>query len=66
MLGISQMYLMVDLNTISMIYVKCYKLTFQWGIKQSAVLLHKNETFILSKVKHITSPGWMHETSART
>ena len=24
------------------------------------------ETCILSRVKHITSPGWMHETSART
>ena len=23
-------------------------------------------TCILSKVKQITSPGWMHETSART
>ena len=24
------------------------------------------ETCIVSKVKQITSPGWMHETSART
>ena len=24
------------------------------------------ETYILSRVKKITSPGWMHETSART
>ena len=24
------------------------------------------ETCILSRVKQITSPGWMHETSART
>ena len=24
------------------------------------------ETCILSRVKHITSPGWMHETSTRT
>ena len=24
------------------------------------------ETYILSKVKQITSPGWMHETSIRT
>ena len=23
------------------------------------------ETCILSRVKHITSPGWMHETSAQ-
>ena len=23
------------------------------------------ETYILSRVKQITSPGWMHETSAR-
>ena len=23
------------------------------------------ETYILLRVKHITSPGWMHETSAR-
>lgn len=33
---------MVDLNSVFMIYVKYYKLTSQWGIKQSAVLLHKN------------------------
>ena len=26
---------------------------------------NSNETCILSKVKQITSPGWMHETSAR-
>ena len=25
-----------------------------------------NKTCILSRVKQITSPGWMHETSART
>lgn len=36
------MHLMVDLNSVSMIYVKCYKLTCQWGIKQSALLLHKS------------------------
>ena len=24
------------------------------------------ETFILSRVKQITSPGWMHETSAQS
>ena len=24
------------------------------------------ETCVLSRVKQITSPGWMHETSART
>ena len=30
-------------------------------------MLQKNsiETSILSRVKQITSPGWMHETSAR-
>ena len=27
---------------------------------------NRNETCILSRVKQITSPGWMHETSART
>ena len=27
---------------------------------------NSNETCILSRVKHITSPGWMHETRART
>ena len=26
---------------------------------------NSNETCILSRVKQITSPGWMHETSAR-
>ena len=31
-------------------------------------MFHENsiETCILSRVKQITSPGWMHETSART
>ena len=24
------------------------------------------ETFIVSRMKQITSPGWMHETSSRT
>ena len=27
---------------------------------------NNTETYILSRVKQITSPGWMHETSART
>ena len=27
---------------------------------------NSTETCILSRVKQITSPGWMHETSART
>ena len=27
---------------------------------------NSTETIILSRVKEITSPGWMHETSART
>ena len=27
---------------------------------------NSTETSILSRVKQITSPGWMHETSART
>ena len=27
--------------------------------------LHSIETSILSRVKEITSPGWMHETSAK-
>ena len=26
---------------------------------------HKIETYVLSRVKQITSPGWVHETSAR-
>ena len=30
------------------------------------LLLNSTETCILSRVKQITSPGWMHETSART
>ena len=31
------------------------------GIRENSI-----ETCILSRVKQITSPGWMHETSART
>ena len=27
---------------------------------------NSTETFTLSRVKQITSPGWMHETSVRT
>ena len=30
------------------------------------LLLNSIETCVLSRVKQITSPGWMHETSART
>ena len=37
-------------------------------IKEAPEMLQENsiETCILSRVKQITSPGWMHETSART
>ena len=34
----------------------------EWGMFQENSI----ETCILSRVKQITSPGWMHETSART
>ena len=32
-----------------------------WEFRENSI-----ETSILSRVKQITSPGWMHETSART
>ena len=44
---------------------------YKWGKGCSLVFyirIFENsiETCILSRVKQITSPGWMHETSART
>ena len=37
------------------------------GEGEGGMFLENNiETCILSRVKQITSPGWMHETSART
>ena len=36
------------------------------GVGEGGMLLENSmETCILSRVKQITSPGWMHETSAR-
>ena len=35
-------------------------------LKGGMFLENSIETCILSRVKQITSPGWMHETSART
>ena len=32
-----------------------------WDFQENSI-----ETCILSRVKQVTSPGWMHETSART
>ena len=32
-----------------------------WDVQENSI-----KTCILSRVKQITSPGWMHETSART
>ena len=35
-------------------------------IQYPLMIKNSPETCILSRVKQITSPGWMHETSART
>ena len=41
-----------------------------WTLWEKAIVgvfrENSTETCILSRVKEITSPGWMHETSART
>ena len=36
-----------------------------WEKARVGGLENSIETYILSRVKQITSPGWMHETSAR-
>ena len=36
------------------------------GESEGGMFRENIETCILSRVKQITSPGWMHETSART
>ena len=41
------------------------KLRCLWAKAGWDVLREQIETNILSRVKQITSPGWMHETSAR-
>ena len=47
--------------------LRCIEQTCGHCGKGEGGMFKKNsiETFILSRVKQITSPGWMHETSAR-
>ena len=47
---------------------RCIEQTFGLCVKVGGGMFSENsiETCILSRVKQITSPGWMHETSART
>ena len=46
---------------------RCTEQTFRLLGKGEGGMFRENsiETSILSRVKQITSPGWMHETSAR-
>ena len=50
----------------------CSKSLFWWGKKEKGEgeggMFQENsiETCMVSRMKQITSPGWMHETSART
>ena len=44
-----------------------YRTVFSVGEGEGGMFQENSiETCILSRVKQITSPGWMHETSART
>ena len=44
----------------------CNRLLDSVGEDEDGMFLENSiETCVLSRVKHITSPGWMHETSAR-
>ena len=47
---------------------RCIEQTFGEGGEGEGGMFQDNniETCIFSRVKQITSPGWMHETSART
>ena len=47
---------------------RCIEQTFDSVGEGEGGMFQENsiETCILSRVKQITSPGWMHETSART
>ena len=47
---------------------KCIEQTFGLCGRRRGWMFQENsiETCILSSVKQITSPGWMHETSAQT
>ena len=46
---------------------RCIEQTFRLCGRGEGRMFRENsiETSILSRVKQITSPGWMHETSAR-
>ena len=46
---------------------RCIEQTFGLCGRRQGWMFQENsiETCILSRVKHIISPGWMHETSAR-
>ena len=46
---------------------RCTQQTFRYVGECEGGMFRENsiETSILSRVKQITSPGWMHETSAR-
>ena len=47
---------------------RCIEQSFRLCGRRRGWMFQENsiETCILSRVKQITSPGWMHETSAQT
>ena len=47
---------------------RCIEQSFRLCGRREGGMFQENsiETCIVSRVKQITSPGWMHETSART
>ena len=48
---------------------RCTEQTFAFSVGEGkGGMFQENsiETYILSRVKQITSPGWMHETNAQT
>ena len=59
--------LVPDFLSGSTIYATCLrgKLRAKWDSAIQNMKIKKASYIILSRVKQITSPGWMHETSAR-
>ena len=47
-------------------YIRTEHLLDSVGEGEGGMFQNSIETCILSRVKQITSPAWMHETSART
>ena len=64
-----KLHFKVKIMEYQIIYIYIYIFFFFFSVGEGeGGMFQENsiETGILSRVKQITSPGWMHETSART